>query len=208
MSSVVKGATSFVGDVVSSFTDPIFGVDDAAKQAKRAASATAKNTQLGIDSQERMFDKSLEYVDPYHNLATQNLPYLQNLLNGGGKTFNFQSSPSYLWQLEQGEDAIKRMQASIGGLNSSATGNLLMDFNRGLAAQEVDKNWGRLLDLTKIGQMSAGQAGASSMQTGNTLASLYQNQGRALSDNFMQRGGLATMYSPGNIGMGIGSMFV
>jgi len=193
----------FIGGAVGSITGPLFGVNDAKDTAKDAAAATWYNNFLARKSQKNMYDESLGYVTPYHEQAgLYALPYLQNLISGEGKQFDVTASPSYLWQLEQGEKGINRDMAARGLYNSSAALSQLSNFRQALGAQETDRTWGRLLDMTKIGQMSAGQAGASSMATGNTLASLYQDQGKDLANNYMNVGQLSTMYSPGNIALG------
>lgn len=111
------------------------------------------------------------------------------------------TSPMYTWQQEQGERAINRALAARGLYNSSAALNQLSDFNRALGAEESERQYGRLMDLTNIGRGAATQSGAAAANTGNALAGLYQAQGNALA-----QGQLAAGQARGSMYANLGAM--
>jgi hypothetical protein len=129
----------------------------------------------------------------------------QQSINALGEGYQMQESPMYSWQQEQGERALNRQAAAKGLSGSRASLNALSDFNRGLGAQEADKQYGRLLDLTNIGRGMA----ATGLGAGQTYAA---GAGNALQGGAQQSAlysGMAaqtkgSMYE--NIGQGVGQM--
>lgn len=70
----------------------------------------------------------------------------------------YQATPGYEWQRDQGEQALMRQAAALGGLDSGATRSALVDYGQGLANQEYGNYLARLAGMTGIGQDAVGQA--------------------------------------------------
>jgi len=125
----------------------------------------------------------------------------------------------YKIQQEEGERSINRALAARGMYNSRPGINALADFNRKLIAEETGRQYGRAvdkygrdytsaidkfnienkiagqeygkyLDLAKIGTGAAGSMGQSALQTGQGVASQYQSLGNTQA-NALYRGGQA-----------------
>jgi hypothetical protein len=108
-------------------------------------------------------------------------------------------SPLYDWQKEQITEDINRQLAARGRSSSTFGANVLSDAYRGLAAEESQRQYGRLLDLTNIGRgaqgsvsgfgagaasgagnalgMAGGALGAGQQQAANIRGSTYANLG-------------------------------
>lgn len=129
----------------------------------------------------------LNRLAPTINAATEPMrqagqPDQYSAYNNAIANFNpdfFQESPAYKWQLQQGQRAIDAAMARRGKLNSSTAVNALADYSGQLGANEWDKSYGRLLDLTNIGRGATTASGSAALSTGNALANIYQNQGAA-----------------------------
>ena len=103
-------------------------------------------------------------------------------------TYSPQVSPLFKLQQEQGESAINRSLAARGLFNSGAAIRSLSDFNRNLLAEESQRQYGRLADIVNLGSGAAAGGAASAQNTGNTLASAYQNLGQGLQQAAYQGG--------------------
>lgn len=123
----------------------------------------------------------------------------------------------YLWQQQQGEQAINRAMAARGKYNSGAATQELSDFNRALAAEEAQRIYGRavdeynrqygqqadlfnltnelarlrygkVMDILGLGTGALGAQSNAALQTGQGIASQYLNQGNALANQYLQQG--------------------
>lgn len=83
---------------------------------------------------------------------------------------DFQASPGQQWLQEQGERAITRNAAAIGGLGG---GNVRQELQRqamGMAAQDFGNYYNRLSGLGQTGMNTAGALGQSDIQAGRDLS--------------------------------------
>jgi len=125
-----------------------------------------------------------------------------NALQGG---YQMQESPMYSWQQEQGERALNRQAAAKGLSGSRASLNALSDFNRGLGAQESDKQYGRLLDMTNIGRgMAATGLGAGQSYAAGAGSALMGGAQQSALYSGMAAQTKGSMYE--NLGQGFGQM--
>jgi hypothetical protein len=125
-----------------------------------------------------------------------------NALQGG---WQMQESPMYSWQQEQGERALNRQAAAKGLSGSRASLNALSDFTRGLGAQEADKQYGRLLDLTNIGRgMAATGVGAGQTYAAGAGGAMMGGAQQSALYSGMAAQTKGSMYE--NIGQGLGQM--
>lgn len=184
----------------------ITGKGAAEKNIKDAQKAQAAALDKSLSAEERMFNKALSYVDPYHNIGAASLPqlmaysgYTQDPKTGEYKFSGVPESPLYKWQKQQGEKDISRRLNMMGRGNSTFGMNAFRDFYSQLGANEAARQENTLLNLAKIGQGSAQSASATSTQQGNALASLYGNYANNMGNLYGQQGQLSTAYSPFNI---------
>lgn len=136
---------------------------------------------------------------PYMNAGTNALAPAQSLLGLNGQDAataamaNFQQSPGYQFQLDQGIRAVESGAAAQGMLHSGATLKALQDRGNGLAAQEFGNYYNRLMGMVQNGQNSAAGVGASGVQTAQGIAQTNASAG----------GAQASIY--GNVAQGIGN---
>ena len=152
--------------------------DDAANDA---AAAQRAGLQAGYDQASGLIGKGRDALQS--NYAAALAPFLQNLgvaqsgqnayadaagLNGAaGNTRarqNFQTSPGYEFQLQQGTENVLRNRARTGDLRSGATNVDLQNLAQGAANQQ----WGNYLATLQpfLGQSVANAAGAANISTG------------------------------------------
>lgn len=133
---------------------------------------------------------------------------------------DFNADPGYQFRQQQGEQAIERMAAARGGLNSGRAAKDLAAFNSGLASQEYQNAYGRynndyltgfnafntnqnniynrLMGVTGVGQSSA-----------SALAGVGSGYANQVSNNTLQAGNAAAAGIVGQqnaINSGIGSV--
>jgi hypothetical protein len=126
---------------------------------------------------------------------------IAGIQDGGG----FQASPYYDWQRDQATRGINAAASAKGLSGSTASLNALGNAYNALGASEVDRSYGRLLDLSNTGmgigaqnlgagQVYAGNAGQA-MQVGATREGLFNTQAANTTGSLYQ-----------NLGQGVGQM--
>lgn len=108
---------------------------------------------------------------------------------------NFIESPGQAWLREQGERAVTRNAAAMGGLGGGRVMQELQRQGQGLAAQDFDAHFARLAGLSDQGLMAAqgigqlrGMQGNMNANSGLAMADLYGNAGNALGNMGMNMG--------------------
>jgi hypothetical protein len=133
---------------------------------------------------------------PYREAGLAPLQAQQDLLGLNGQPAadaamaNFQQSPGYQWQLQQGLQATDAGAAAKGMLRSGAALKAEETFGQGLANQDFTNYYNRLMGLTTLGANAAAggaqtaETGASLAQgAGNTQASIYGNLSGSLQNS-------------------------
>lgn len=168
-----------------------------------AVQATDRMSQM---QQQREVDPWSYYrggaADKLAGMVGQGSPseYYSGLLkNMVGGQFN-SSDPSYKWRFDQGQQAVERSLAAKGLLNSGNAAIELQEYGQGMASQEYqaqferllaamdgtesayNKNFGRLADLAGIGNAGLG------------LGKQQLDQG--IADNFNYQQGIAKSMAP------------
>jgi hypothetical protein len=93
-----------------------------------------------------------------------------------------------------------QQQGDIYGRNSSR----LMDLYN-MQSNMGDRQYGRVLDMAKIGSGAAQTAGQNAMATGQGVASTYMNQGNTLANLANQQGQNSANMIGGMAGAGMGA---
>jgi hypothetical protein len=124
----------------------------------------------------------------------------------------FQTSPGYQYQLQQGTQAAERAAASRGLMGSGAEQQALQRVGQQLANQQYGSWQNRLASLTGLGaQTGRGMAGQQ-LQGGTSLAQLGLGYGRTLADLYSSLAGTQARELPyqmqglSQFGQGIGQM--
>lgn len=167
----------------------IFGIDDAllvggaasalggilgANASQKAAQTQAQAAQYAADLQNQQFQQTRSDLAPYRGAGTLALSDLQSQLPNLTKPFtmaDFQASPAYNFNLEQGQLAINKGAAARGQFYNPATLQDIARFSQGLASNEFQNAfnnyqttqgniWNRLYGLTGLGEQAATQTGA------------------------------------------------
>lgn len=137
---------------------------------KSAAKQASKTQQAAQDAAEARFQQTRSDLMPYMEAGTNALGPQQDLLGLNGQEAadkamgNFQASPGYQYQLEQGIRAIDNSASANGMLNSGSRMKALQDRGNSLAAIDFGTYYNRLAGLTGLGQNAAAGVGNTGTQ--------------------------------------------
>lgn len=156
------------------------------KGAKDAANAVSQG-------QQQQYEQTRQDLLPYMEVGQSAIPLLQQLYSGNFSAF--ENSPDYQFALQQGIGNLDRSAAARGGLFGGGHQRDLMQFNQGLASQQLGQYRGGLFDMMQFGQNAAtqtGQFGANAAyNSGNAMAGYYT--GRA-DNNSQLASGLGSLF--------------
>lgn len=191
-------AAGAIGVIGSSLISSNASTDAANTQANAANNATAL--------QKQMFDQTQSNLKPYMDTGQNALASLLRgigLLPGGDNTIGqnaslvkpfsisqYQQSPGYAFQMQQGIDAINNSAAARGGINSGNTLKALDTYGQGLANQDYQQAYGNyvgqqqqlfnfLQTLSGSGQNAAANLGSLGSQTAGQIGQNIQAAGNA-----------------------------
>jgi hypothetical protein len=111
------------------------------------------------------------------NLAGVNGPDAAQQAMGG-----FTTSPGYQFQMNEGLKSIDAGAAARGMLASGQTQKAEMGYAQGLASQNFDNYYNRLLGLSTQGLQAAGTSANASMNAGANIADTQTSAGTALAN--------------------------
>jgi hypothetical protein len=183
-------ALSFIGDIVGGIT----GSTKAAKASERAANVQAGVAQQAIAEQRATREanerRSLPFVDAGSKAIAQQMGLIG--LNGTAAQQTALNSlltgPEYTTALQQGEEAILANAAATGGLRGGNTNNSLSRFRADLLSSTIANQFGRLGQVSNLGQNAAAGTGAQAIQSSNAISELLQQQGAATAGGIIARG--------------------
>ena len=192
--AVAGAAVSVVGGVSQS------------NKAKKGANAQAAAADAAARESGRQYDQTRQDMMPWLNAGTSALAQMQALNSGDFSSFT--ESPDYQFALTQGLQGLDRSAAARGALYSGGHSADVMNYAGGLASQNYNNYYNRLVGLAGIGQTSAnqlGQFGAQNaanqgqyaMGAANARASAYGQQANAWT-NALAGVGSAVGYGIGN----------
>jgi len=162
--AVAVGGASLLGG--------IFG----GRSAKKAAQAQAQAAQQAAQLQYKQYQQTRNDLAPWMQQGQVSLGQLGQLTAPGGELLQpfgleqFQESPAYQFNLEQGLDAINKATRARGTNYAPATLQDLGKFSQGLASneflnaynmynQDQSNVYNRLFGLSQSGQNAAAQVG-------------------------------------------------
>lgn len=164
------------------FFDFLTGADEAQKAAEKATKKAIAFQREGQDKAAGVLQPGANYAPAMSRLnALAGLDGRQAQLDAFGQ---FQESPEFQFQREQGEQAAQRAAAAGGQLASGRTLADLSRFGQGLANQSYGQYYDRLRDLY-----------GTSLGTANNLANIYGQGGNALANLSMAGGAQQAQYA-------------
>lgn len=117
----------------------------------------------------------------------------------------YTESPYMSFLQEQGDRAVTRNAAALGGLGGGDVLKELTRFGQGLSGQGLQQQIGNLANITGMGAGAAGQSGALAGQGGTALANIGMTGAGQLADITGTSGAMQAMYgmqTGGNIAAG------
>lgn len=187
---------SFIGNALGKIFGGITGASQQADAIKDASKTQAASAQQGIDQQKQMLEAFQKVLAPYVNAGTGALTAQQDLLGLNGMPAQqsaigaIEASPQFGAIAQQGEDAILANASATGGLRGGNVQQSLAQFRPQLLAQLIEQQYGRLGGISQLGQASAAGVGSASLNTGNNIAQLLQQQGAATAGAQVAAGGV------------------
>lgn len=170
--AAIGGAASLGGSIFSG----IFGASSAQRQARaiRESAEIARRTALELD------EKARRDVAPFREYGIEAGDLAMRLLRPGASVEPMlQESPLFRWQQEMGTRAINRELAARGLYGSGAGLEQLQRFTNQLVAEEGDRYFNRLYNMTALGQNAAARMATGTAMTGNNLADMMSRMGAA-----------------------------
>jgi hypothetical protein len=158
-----------------------------------AADKQAKAAQAAGGLSQAQYDQIRADLTPYREGGKVALSELQGrmpeLLQPFGRE-QFQESPAYQFNLEQGTKALEKAAAKRGTYYAPATLQDIGKYSQGVASNEFQNAfgnyqtnmgniWNRLYGLTGMGQSAANQTGAFGQNAANTQGGLMTDAGAA-----------------------------
>ena len=149
------------------------------------ADATDKASKRAVNAQNQAQAQLRADLAPYSEAGTNALAPTQALLGLSGPEAaqdamaNYQQSPGFQYQFDQGMRAVQSSAAAQGMLNSGATLKALQDRGTQLGNIDFGTYYNRLLQVAQMGQNSAAGVGASGVQTGRDNAQTLMSAGGA-----------------------------
>lgn len=179
------------------------------KSAKSAAKTQEKATDAAVAEQARQYDLTRADFEPYRAAGVQALGQLQSDINAPLNAADVLSEPGYQFGLQQGQQALDRKIAAMGGRVSGAALKSAARYGTDYAAsgynaayQRRQDRLNRLAALAGVGQTATGASAAAGQQSANAISSLISSGGDARAASQLAQGSIW-----GNAGNQIAALF-
>jgi hypothetical protein len=149
---------------------------------QKAAAAQVAQGQNALNLNQTQYGAAQGYQQPIADIGNRNLNALDQNVNSGAyqqpqsnfqtQPFNYQQSPGYGFQLQQGLGAVQNSAAAQGQGLSGATLKALQRYGTGLAAQDVNQQYQNYL------QGNQQNAGIYQQNYSNNLANMTNQYNR------------------------------
>ena len=186
---------SFVGELLGSIT----GTNKQAKAAQQAANVQAGIAREAIALQRDTQMRNEQRQQPFVNAGSQAIAQQMGLVGLNGAPAQQEalnallSGPEYTTALSQGEEAILQNAAATGGLRGGNINNSLSRFRADLLANTFANQYGRLGQLSSLGQNAAAGVGNQGLASSGAISELLQQQGAAQAGGIIARGNQSAM---------------
>jgi len=167
----------------------MFNANTAAKAQTDAAKTNSATADRALQQQKDIYDQEVARNKPFYDSGVTGVINLNKMVNGG---YAMEESPAAKYQLTQGTKSLNRQLSARGLLGSGNASQRLAELSSGIAANDYDKQYSRLLDQVKIGTGASASAGAASQ----TLSNAIGQNSAAVQQNTTQSGAArAALYS-------------
>lgn len=156
------------------------------KAAKKAANAQVQSDAAAIAEQQRQFDITQKNLAPWYQAGGQAIGQGYAMLQPG---YDYTASPGYQWRLGQGTAAIEGGAAARGHLLSGGTLKDLANYGQGLAANDYNDQFNRLMAISGGGQQAATSLGGFGANAASNIGSLLAAQGQARASGYQNQAG-------------------
>lgn len=169
--------------------EPLVGSFFESNAAGTAAEQQAAANRDAMAMQERMYNQQRADHQPWREAGVRALGGMEDKDFQRDFTMSdFQADPGYAFRMQQGQKAIERSKAAKGLLGSGGTLKALNDYGQNMGAQEYqssydrfnadrDRRFGRLAQISGMGQNAAGQMSGAAQNYGNNASNLMINHG-------------------------------
>lgn len=171
-------AGSAAAGLGGSILSGLFGASSASKQA----SAIRYSADRGADVVEKMNEQARADLAPFRTMGVDAGKQLMQMLLGGGEGMSAvtQASPLFKFQSELGQRNLNRELSARGLYGSGAGLETLARFNNQLVGEEADRLFGRLFNVTSLGENAAAKTASGNIATGQTVGNIEQSAGQSI----------------------------
>lgn len=167
--AAIMGGASILGGVLGG------------KGAKKAANAEVKLGQQALALQKQMFEQGRADLAPWREAGGQAIGQGLAMLMPG---YNHTTSPGYQFRLSEGLRAVDSGAASKGMLMSGGTIKDEMRFGQGLAADDFNDQFNRVMAVASGGQQAATSSVAAGQNYANSASGTLANIGQAKASGY------------------------
>jgi hypothetical protein len=166
----------------------------ASKASARATAAQTQSQEQAIAEQRRQYDETRELLQPFVAAGSPALQAQLSILGLSGPEqqraaiAQQEQSPFFQALARQGEEALLQKASATGGLRGGNVQGALAQFRPALLNQFIEQQYGRLGDITTLGQQSAAGVGSAGLRTGQNISGLLQGQGQIAAGGALAQG--------------------
>ena len=159
----------------------------------KAAKQQQAGVQAGIDSEERMFDKSLELQQPYRELGYSGIEGMASMSDPTQRAAmkqGYYDSDEYAQESKQVEQQQLRNAAATGGVRGGANQLAMAEIAPALGNQYLANQENRYINQANIGQGAVAQGSNQASDMGGAVSSLQQQSAQAGAANSLAQGNI------------------
>jgi hypothetical protein len=174
----------------------LIGAQKMKKASKKADKAAIAAMEKAIAEQNRQFDVTSGYYEPYRAAGETALGGYGDLLGIGGADKQqaaidqLKGNPFYQSLYRTGEEAILQNASATGGLRGGNTQHSLADFGADTLMKAIEHQMAGLGGLAQMGMGSVQDLGKFGAANSSNVADLMTSQGLTKAAGYNYRGGL------------------
>lgn len=175
--------------MLASLASAIFG----SRAASKASDAQVQAAEMGIASNERMFDKSLALQEPYREAGYSALTGLQGLTDPAQRAqtlSDYYASDEYGMMENQAQQSTLRSAAATGNLRGGAGAQAVANIAPQLGMQFLNSQQNQYTGLANMGMGAASQGANSATNLGLSMANSYNQIGDAQAQKYLTQGNI------------------
>ena len=150
--------------------------------SKKAAKAQVQSADQAIAEQRRQYDQTRADLAPWRQAGGQAIQQGFAMLQPG---YDYKTSPGYDFRFSEGQRAVESGGAARGMLMSGGTLKDLARFGDGLASQDYNDQFNRMMAVASGGQQAATNGAQLGQQAQNNIGSLLTQQGNARASGYI-----------------------